>query len=332
MAGQGKRMRPHTLTTPKPLLPIAGQPMVTRLIEEIGAACDRPIQTIGFVVSTLVPAVQTQLTEAAQQIGAQAKFYQQSQPRGTAHAVLCAQALLQGPVIVAFADTLFKSTLTLATKQESVIWVKKVPNPAAFGVVQRNAAGHVTAFVEKPDRFISDLAIIGIYYFREGAHLAQALQQLIDQDLQRNGEYELTTALEAMKAAGTQFSTQEVDEWLDCGNKKAILHANTRFLASLQEDPSLIAPTAQVHNSILIPPVYLGAQAVISNAVVGPYVSVGSYSRIEDARVQHSLIQTHSTVKNVCAAHAMLGNHVQLIGQSPAISLGDYTTVAYEAS
>ena len=331
MAGQGKRVRPHTLTTPKPLLPIAGQPMVTRLIEEIGAACNTPIQTIGFVVNGLAPEAHATLTQVAQRIGATAKFYQQSQPRGTAHAIRCAQELLHGPVIVAFADTLFKSTLALDTTQEGVIWVKKVPNPAAFGVVQCNAANHVIAFVEKPIRFVSDLAIIGIYYFREGAQLAQALQHLIDQDQQRNGEYELTTALENMKLAGVQFTIQEVDEWLDCGNKEAILHANARFLTFLQEDPTLVAPTAQVHNSILIPPIYIGEQAIIKNAVIGPHVSVGNHSRIEDARIQHSLIQTHSTVKHVCLEQAMLGNHVQLIRKPPAISLGDYTTIAHEA-
>jgi glucose-1-phosphate thymidylyltransferase len=327
MAGKGKRMRPHTLTTPKPLIPIAGKPIVVRLVEEVRATCATPIRTIGFVVSELETDTQVELTQLAQSMGAQAIFYEQHETQGTAHAVLCAAALLQGPVIVAFSDTLFKCDFTLNMHQESVIWVKKVQDPSAFGVVKLDAQNMVIDFVEKPTSFVSDLAIIGIYYFREGAQLGQALQRLVDQGVRRDGEYQLTAALETMNQAGVRFATQEVEEWLDCGTKTATLHTNQRFLTFLQGDKDLIATTAQLHNSVLIPPVYLGEQVVVKNTVLGPYVSVGGYSYIKDARIQNSIIQTHSTVENITLKNSMLGNHVYLTGKSAEVSIGDYTTI-----
>ena len=331
MAGKGKRMRPHTLTTPKPLIPIAGKPVVARLVEEVHAACATPIRTIGFVVNELEEATQAQLIQLAQNMGAQARFYEQYETHGTAHAVLCASALLHGPIIVAFADTLFKCASTLDVNQESVIWVKKVQDPKDFGVVKLNSQCMVTDFVEKPTSFISDLAIIGIYYFKEGAQLGQALQKLVDQDVRREGEYQLTAALEAMNKAGVQFATQEVEEWLDCGNKAATLHTNQRFLTFLEGDKDLIAATAQLQNSVLIPPVYLGEQVVVKNTVLGPYVSIGNHTHIKNARIQNSIVQTHSTVEYATLNNSMLGNHVYFTGQSTEVSIGDYTTIIRDA-
>jgi len=327
MAGKGKRMRPHTLTTPKPLMPIVGKPIVVRLVEEVCAACALPIHTIGFVVNDLNTSVQTQLTQLAKSIGAQARFYEQHEAQGTAHAVLCAAALLQGPVIIAFADTLFKGNFTLDVTQESVVWVKKIQDPSAFGVVKLDAQSVVTNFIEKPTTWVSDLAIIGIYYFREGAQLGQALQMLINQGIRKDGEYQLTTALEAMAKTGVRFTTQAVEEWLDCGDKTATLHTNERFLTFLQGSKDLVDATAKLYNSVLIPPVYLGPQVVIKNTVLGPYVSVGSHSYIKDARIKNSIIQTHSTVENTTLKNSMLGNYVHLTSKSTEVSIGDYTTI-----
>ena len=327
MAGKGKRMRPHTLTTPKPLIPIAGKPIVARLVEEIGATCPTPIRTVGFVVNELEHTTQVQLTQLAKSIGAQARFYEQHEAQGTAHAVLCAAALLQGPVIIAFADTLFKGNFTLDVTQESVVWVKKIQDPSAFGVVKLDAQNVVTNFIEKPTTWVSDLAIIGIYYFREGAQIGQALQMLINQDIRKDGEYQLTAALEAMTKTGVRFTTQVVEEWLDCGDKTATLRTNQRFLTFLQSSKDLVDATAKLYNSVLIPPVYLGPQVVIKNTVLGPYVSVGSHSHIKDARIENSIIQTHSTVENTTLKNSMLGNYVHLTSKSAEVSIGDYTTI-----
>ena len=130
-----------------------------------------------------------------------------------------------------------------------------------------------------------------------------------------------------MNEAGMRFATQEVEEWLDCGNKTATLHTNQRFLTFLEGNKDLIAPTAQLHNSILIPPVYLGEQVVIKNTVLGPYVSVGNHTHIKNARIQNSIIQMHSTIEHAILNRSMLGNHVYLTGKSTEVSIGDYTTI-----
>lgn len=327
MAGKGKRMRPHTLTTPKPLIPIAGKPIVARLVDELSTVCQGQISTIGFVVQELAPAIQAQLRAIAQDIGAQAHFYEQKAALGTAHAIFCAQKLLQGRIIIAFADTLFRGNINLDTTQESVIWVKKVPEPSAFGVVKLGDDQLVTDFAEKPTSFVSDLAIIGLYYFREGHHLQKAIQQLIEQGTVQDGEYQLTDALAAMQCQGMRFATQEVTEWLDCGNKRATIYTNQRFLTFLRGDKSLIAPTARVHDSVIIPPVYLGKAVVVKNAILGPYVSVGSHTYISDARIQNSIIQEHSMVRNANLQDSMLGNHVHFMGKIAELSVGDYSTL-----
>ncbi len=330
MAGRGERMRPHTLTTPKPLIAIAGKPIVAQLLEEIQVACSTPIDTIGFVTSGLEPANQTQLAQLAQTMGAKSQFYLQRDAQGTAHAVLQAAALLQGPVIVAFSDTIFKGLLTLPKAPQNMIWVKKVKDPSTFGVVKLDDLGMVTAFVERPPDFVSDLAIIGVYYFREGKYLRQALENLVSQNICKDGEYQLTTALEIMRKKGEQFATQEVDEWLDCGTKEAILRTNQRFLSLLQDNKELRASSAQLHNSVLISPVYLGEKAMIENTVLGPYVSVGSYSRISDARIQNSIVQTNSTIEHINMKNSIVGNYVYLSDKITTANIGDYTTVKYD--
>jgi glucose-1-phosphate thymidylyltransferase len=327
MAGQGKRMRPHTLTTPKPLIPIAGKPIVARLVEEVAKLYQGEIAHIGFILSTMSADLQAQLQTIAQNVGAKAHFYEQSEALGTAHAIACAQELLQGRVIVAFADTLFQSSIPLDISQESVIWVKKVPDPSAFGVVKLDPHQLVNAFIEKPTSFVSDLAIIGIYYFQEGLVLRKAIQTIMEQNMLHRGEYQLTDALMLMQQQGVKFAVQEVDEWLDCGNKAATLHTNQRFLTLLQDHQDLIATSARIHNSIIIPPVYLGPEVSLENAIVGPYVSVGAHTHIENSRIQTSLIQTYSRISNASFQDSMLGNYVQLKGKIAEVDIGDYNTV-----
>ena len=327
MAGQGSRMRPHTLTTPKPWISIAGKPIIAHLVENIGALCRGLVGTIGFVVHKLTETTKIQLCAMAQTIGAKAQFYEQPIALGTAHAIFLAQDLLQDRVIIAFSDTLFKSNTPLDPTQGNIIWVKKVTNPSAFGVVKVAPNQLVTDFVEKPTSFSTDLAIIGLYYFREGHILQKAIQQLIAQNTMQGEEYQLTTALSAMQQQGARFTIQEISEWLDCGNQKATLHAHKRLLTLLSNRQELVAHTAHVDHSIIIPPVYLGESAIIKNTVLGPYVSVGGNTSIDNARIQNSMIQEHSVVSNMHLTDSMLGNYVHLAGESAKIDLGDYNTL-----
>lgn len=338
MAGLGKRMRPHTLTTAKPLLPIAGKPIVERLMEDIVRVCDQPVNRIAFITSpTFGKAVEQQLLEVAEKLGAVGSIHYQVEALGTAHAILCAREHLVGPVVVAFADTLFKADFVLDSSQEGIIWVKKVNDPRAFGVVELDESGIIRAFHEKPENFVSDLAIIGIYYFKDGAYLRHELEYLVEQGIMDKGEYQLTSALENMKSKGTAFFPGTVSEWLDCGNKDATVHTNSRYLEYLQErqNETLIDPNAVLEQCTVIPPCYIGADCRLSHVVLGPHVSVGRGSRIEHAVVENSIIREHAYIHGVHLRSSMTGAYTKVMGPSKPttpvtaleLSLSDYSEI-----
>src|SRR6478609_818944 len=230
MAGLGKRMRPHTLTTPKPLIPIAGKSIVQRLVEDIAKASPEKVEEIAFIIGRFGKEAENTLRKIATDLGAKVSIWYQDEALGTAHAILCAKEALDGKVVVAFADTLFRADFKLDEKSEGVIWVQKVEDPKPFGVVKVNEKNVITDFVEKPETFVSDLAIIGIYYFKDGENLRKELQYLLDNNIRDKGEYQLTNALENMKNKGLQFTPGKVIEWLDCGNKDSTVYTNQRVL------------------------------------------------------------------------------------------------------
>jgi len=327
MAGLGKRLRPHTLTVPKPLLPIAGKPIVHRLVEDIARVCPEKIDTIGFIIHpSFGKDVEESLKEIAKEVGATGKIYYQEEAKGISHALLFAKELFTGKIIVAFADTLFKAEFSLDTEKDGIIWVQKVENPSQFGVVKLNGAGEITDLVEKPAEFVSDLAIIGIYFFRDGEGLAKEMQYLIDHDIKDKGEYQFTSALQRLQAKGARLSTGQVTEWLDCGNKNVTVQTNQRYLEFIKDQP-LVSAKAKLINSVIIPPCYVGDGVIIENSVVGPHVSISEKTHIRDSRIRNSIIQKESQISNAVLENSMLGNFVIFEGSSLDLSLGDFNTI-----
>ena len=326
MAGMGKRLRPHTLTVPKPLLPIAGKPIVQRLVEDIAVVCNQAVDEIAFVVGEFGEEIEKRLLAIAESVGARGRICYQHEALGTAHAVLCAADSLHGNVVVAYADTLFRADFRLDVSQEAIVWVQRVPDPSAFGVVSLGEAGEITGFVEKPQTFVSDLAIIGIYYFRDGAALRRELEFLIENNIQVKGEYYLTDAIENLRRKGTKFVPGRVEEWLDCGNKGATVETNQRYLEFIR-DTDLVAPSAQVVNSVLIPPVFVGENAVVENTVLGPHVSVGAGTRVSDSVLRNCIVQEHTTLRHVNLANSMVGSFAQVQGRPVDLSGGDYNVI-----
>ncbi|MBC5775644.1 NTP transferase domain-containing protein [Pontibacter sp. KCTC 32443] len=327
MAGMGKRMRPHTLTVPKPLIPIAGKPIVQRLVEDIAKVCHEPIEEVAFIIGHFGEAVENDLKSIAQQIGAKGTIVYQEEALGTAHAIMCAKESLDSKVVVAFADTLFKADFKLDTNSDGTIWVQRVEDPRAFGVVKLNESGEITDFIEKPQEFVSDMAIIGIYYFRDGAYLRSELQYLLDNNIMDKGEYQLTNALENMKNKGTRFIPAVISEWLDCGNKNATVYTNQRYLEYIKNEQGLVASTAKLVNSVVIPPVYIGENVVIENSVVGPHASIGNNSSLTNSIVSNSIVQESTSIKNGNITNSMLGNFVSYERSQSDLSLGDYNTL-----
>ncbi len=327
MAGLGKRMRPHTLTVPKPLIPIAGKPIVQRLVEDIAKVCGEPVEEVNFIIhSSFGKDVEKKLVTVAESVGAKGLISYQDNPLGTAHAILCASESLSGNLVVAFADTLFKASFKLAKGHPNTIWVQKVDDPKPFGVVKLDSQNRITDFVEKPETFVSDLAIIGIYYFQDGENLKKELQYLVDNDIKDKGEYQLTNALENMKNKGIAFVPGQVEEWLDCGNKNSTVETNQRYLTYLPES-ELISKDATIENSVIIPPVYIGGGAVIRNSVVGPFVSIGKNSQVDRTVISCSIVQESAKIKEAAIDNSMVGNHAEVKGQAKDLSLGDYNVI-----
>ena len=327
MAGMGKRMRPHTLTVPKPLIPIAGKPMVQHIVEDLAGICPEKITEIAYVISRAFgKEAENNLIAVAEKLGARGKIYYQDAPLGTAHAILCAKDSLDEKTLIAFADTLFipDKMAKVDTGKDGIIWVQKIEDPRQFGVVKLDKEGFITDFVEKPQTFISDLAIIGIYYFKDGPYLKKEMQYLIDNNLKEKGEYQLTNAMESMKKKGTKFVTSQVAEWLDCGNKDATVYTNKRIL-----EHKAAGLKSQIPNpkSQIIQPCFIGENVLIVNSTVGPYASIGDNTVIENSTVENCIVQTHTKIKNAKLSNAILGNYVEFSGTSSDASIGDYSTI-----
>ena len=329
MAGIGSRLRPHTLTVPKPLTVIAGKPIVQRLVEDISSVIDEKIDEIAFIIGPAkkgFPAdTKANLLKIAKELGAKGSVYVQEEALGTAHALYCAKDSLSGPCVVAYADTLFKADFKLDSNADGAIWVKQVEDPSAFGVVKVED-GFIKDFIEKPKEFVSDLAIIGIYYFKDGDRVRNEIQYLIDNDLRENNEYQLTNVLETLKSDGAKFIPGTVSAWMDCGKKDPTVDTNKQVLGFEHEaGNNLVSKDVVLENSEIIQPCYVGKNVVLKNTKIGPYVSIGENSVVENATITNSLIQTNVLISNAKLDNAMIGNYAKYDGNFTSVSIGDYT-------
>jgi len=329
MAGRGSRLRPHTLTVPKPLIPIAGKPIVHRLVEDIAGVLNQDIEEVAFIIhESFGKKVEEELITIAQKIGAKGTIYYQNEALGTGHAIMCAKDSLSGPAVIAYADTLIRADFELDATADSVIWVKQVDQPEAFGVINLNEANEIIELVEKPKEFVSDLAVIGIYYFKDVAVLKTELQAVLDNNIIHSGEYQINDGIKQMMAKGMKFVPGKVDEWMDCGNKNVTVETNSRMLGFLNADgENLVSKSVISEKSTIIQPCFIGENVTLKNATVGPNVSLGNGCLVENATLKNSLVQNHSIIKNANLDNAMIGSHAIFDGNFTSISIGDYSVL-----
>lgn len=329
MAGRGSRLRPHTLTVPKPLIPVAGKPIVHRLVEDIAEVLNEKIEEIAFILGD--PAffgdeVVESLKNLAEGLGAKASIYRQLDPKGTGHAIMCAKESLSGPAVIAYADTLIRASFDLDKDADAVIWTKKVANPEAYGVVNLNEKDEIIELVEKPTEYVSDQAVIGIYYFKEVSELKDELQYVLDNNIIHGGEYQINDGIKRMMAKGKIFKSGTVDEWMDCGNKEVTVETNQRMLGFLSEAKKpLISKTVTNDNSTIIEPCFIGENVVLKNSEIGPYVSIGNGTIVENSSLKNSIVQTNSKIMNANLDNAMIGNYAIFDGKFTNVSIGDYS-------
>lgn len=328
MAGRGSRLRPHTLTVPKPLIKVGGKPIVHRLVEDISKMCQEKIDEIAFVIGDFGAQVEADLIAVAADLGAKGSIHYQKDPQGTAHAVLCAEQCLEGPVIVAFADTLFKADFQISEGIDGMIWVKQIEDPSAFGVVKLNEVNEIIDFVEKPMEFVSDLAMIGIYFFKDGAALKSEINYLLENNLQKGGEYQLPDALRRLTEKGTAFLPGKVDAWLDCGNKKVTVETNKQVLNfDYEMGLNLVDKNADVVNSTIVQPCFIGAGVKIIDSVVGPHVSIGENSIVRSSVLSNCLIQNDVSLAHLNLKDSMIGTSVEIHQKPKDLSVGDFTKI-----
>ncbi len=329
MAGRGSRLRPHSLTVPKPLIPVAGQPIVHRLVKDIAEVVGEKIEEVAFILGD--PAffgeeVVESLTKLSNDLGAKASIYRQDEPLGTGHAIMCAKESLSGPAVVAYADTLIQADFKLDPSADAVIWVKQVDKPEAYGVVKLNDRKEIIELVEKPAEFVSDQAVIGIYYFKEIAELKTELQNVLDKNIIHGGEYQINDGILGMMAKGKIFKTGQVDQWMDCGNKKVTVETNQQVLKNEElKGVNNIHKSVKSTNSIIIPPCFIGENVELTNTVVGPYASIGNDSKISSSVISNSIIQHEVNISNLVMKDSMIGSKTNYNGLARNLSLGDYS-------
>lgn len=327
MAGKGTRLRPHSHTTPKPLLPVAGTSIVERIVQTFARTIDRKIEEIVFILGDFAPEVERDLAQMSARQGAIASFYKQDVAKGTAHAVFCAAEKLEGELIIVFADTLFDTKTQVSVDgADSVIWLKEVEDPSRFGVaVLEN--GRITGFVEKPADYISNLAIIGVYYFKDGGALRDKIRHLIDNKLTGYGnEYQLTDAIDALLKEGKVFRSATVDEWLDCGTVPAWLDTTNQIIRKegYQYD------SADYPGSTIIPPVYLGKNVHIENSLIGPNASIGNGSKISGSAIRNSIVMDNAIITDAELENCTVGSHANVYRFRGSAHIGDHSELNAE--
>ncbi|SMO63667.1 glucose-1-phosphate thymidylyltransferase [Gracilimonas mengyeensis] len=328
MAGRGTRVRPHSHTVPKPLLPVAGTMIVERLVETFKRTLNRDITDVVYILGPdFGDDIKDMLREMSKRQDVNALFEVQAEALGTAHAVSCAKEHLDGEVIIAFADTIFDSEEPFELGDaDSVIWLKKVEDPSRFGVATHEG-DTITGFVEKPKEFISDLAIIGVYYFKDGNYFKEQIQWVLDNDIKGpGGEYFLTDALDKMIKEGKVFKTATVDEWLDCGTLPAWLDT-TGIITEKEFDG---VDESKYPDSKIIPPVYIGDNVKIENSTVGPKVSIENDTVIKNSKIENTIIRDHADLDEVETEGSTIGAHTTLKNVKGKVDVGDHSSLNIE--
>lgn len=320
LAGFGTRLRPHTYTKPKPLINVAGKPVLGHLLDKIaGLPIDEYIFIVGHLGEQVADYVQREYK-------LNARFVEQTEMLGQSHAIwLARESIGHEPTFVIFVDTLFETDLSVlgTTESDAVIFVKEVEDPRSFGVVTLNESGYITRFVEKPKEMDNRLAVIGLYYFRDGRALIDAIQETMDRRMMTKGEYYLADAMDVMVRRGMKFTTAPVSVWLDCGKPDTVLETN-RYLLDHGHDN---AAGLTANESIIIPPVNIHPTARITRSVIGPHVTVAAGCEVSGSIIHDSILDEGATISNALLAQSIIGRKARVEEQARSVNVGDSSAI-----
>jgi len=321
MAGYGKRLRPHTFARPKPLINVAGQPMLKHLLDALsGLDIDEYIFIVGYLGEQIEEYVSTHFNFKA-------RYVVQDELIGQAHAIYLARAYLQGPAIVLFADTIFQADLSVIehTDADALAFVKQVDDPRRFGVVEVNDQNLITRFVEKPDSMDNKNVVIGLYYIRDSAHMIRAIEKQMQRKQMTKGEFYLADAYQIMIEDGARFKTANVDVWLDCGKPETV-RATSRWLLDHGYDNSV---EAQRDTITIIPPVYIHPSARVEHAIIGPYATISAGSEVRFSIIRDSILDEGAYVSNSLLDDSLIGREARVVGRYDKLNVGDSSTIDF---
>jgi len=327
LAGFGKRMRPHTWSKPKPLVNVAGKPVLGHILDKLDDL-DVDVEELIFIVGWLGDQIEEYYEDSGYLYPARSVV--QSELLGQAHAIWLARENLSGPVIIIFVDTIFEADLSglEASGLDGILFVKEVEDPRRFGVAVLGEDGLVTRYDEKPETMENKLAVIGAYYVRDSDWLLRAIEELMERNLQTKGEFYLADAFTLMIEQGARFGVREVSVWEDCGTPQAVLQTN-RYLLDHGRDNS---DNAAVTDSVLIPPVYIAPSAQVEHAIVGPYVTIAEDSVVKQSVIRDSIIDEGAYIDDTTLDQSLIGRHAVVRGRYRILNVGDSSRVDFAQS
>lgn len=318
VAGIGSRLAPLTHTVPKVLISVAGKPMLGHNLDKLKEL--KSISEVIFIVGYLGELVKKYVRK---NYNFNTKFIEQTERKGLGHAIYLAKGIFKDskgePLLIILGDTLFEldSTKKLKFFGDGSIAVKEVKNPERFGIVEIDSNGFITKLVEKPKQPVSNLAIVGIYYFKYPDKLFNALDYIIKNDIKTGGEYQLTDAMAIMIKNGAKLKAELVERWYDCGKPETLLDTNKHLL--LQKGSIC---KGNIRNSVIIPPVNIDETTFIDNSVIGPYVSITD-SNIKNSIIKDSIINSGAYVENTVFSCSIIGQNAQIIEKFKQFNIGD---------
>lgn len=321
VAGAGTKLRPHTYTQPKALIPLAGKTILSINIDQLYNA---GIHEFVFIIGYLGEKIKDYIKEKYPHI--HAHFIFQNERKGTAHAINLARSIVgDDEVFIALGDTICEYDVSeILTSEHSLLGVKKVDDPRSFGVAEINEEGMITTVIEKPSIPKSNMALVGLYKIRDSATLFKCLSKIITQGIKSHDEFNLTDALECMIQSGCVFKAFKVENWFDCGRKESLLESNSILL---QKFGGIISEKIRHENTIFIPPVSISEGCDIKNSIIGPHVAIGDNTIIHSSIIKDSIIGSYSKLYDVLLVDSLIGSDTEIIGETRSLSIGDNTEI-----
>jgi glucose-1-phosphate thymidylyltransferase len=325
MAGLGTRLRPHTWSKPKQLVSVAGKAMIDHVIDSLSTLPEPESIELINIVGYLGEQIEDYLNEHYPHL--KTHYIVQNDPRGQSHAIQLAREILQGPMLVVFADTLLETNLSFLADEEAeaVVWVKPVPDPRRFGVVTLDESGLVARLIEKPQDSTNNLAVVGFYYFKRAEDLLSAIDEQMARQIQIKEEYFLADAINIMLERGLRMRVEKVNVWLDAGTPEALLETNRYLLENGLDNSRLAGKRSGV---VVIPPVFVHPSAQVCKSIIGPYVSLGAGCQVENSIISDSILEDEAQIKHVILENSLVGRRAQLSQRAGTINAGDNTVVA----